>query len=164
MCRLMPLACPTASLAPVCFCLTALRCTCAALALHLRCTCARHLLDKSPLQYSQSVDGRNWTKTDGTNIMFPNMTTAATPAALFGGPTAILNGRRYATASPHQFCLFPPPVTSAVLMRSVSGYPAKLGPVFWYSQEVCPAPCHQSTGWESIHTAGVLEVSIWKIN
>jgi hypothetical protein len=96
--------------------------------------------------YSQSADGAQWTVTDGHNILFPNMSSATHSAALFGGPTAILNGRRYATASPHQFCLFPYPYaanvtseedTNVLLMRRVgSGIPAALGPIFWASTKI----------------------------
>jgi hypothetical protein len=59
--------------------------------------------------FSQSLDGATWTKTDGKNVMFPSVSSTANPAALFAGPTAIINGKRYATASPHQMCLFPDP-------------------------------------------------------
>jgi hypothetical protein len=89
--------------------------------------------------YSQSIDGQNWTTTDGNNILFPNMTSPTTPVALFGAPTVILNGRRYASASPQQFCLFPAPVTSPVLLRQViSGptIPSELGRLFWLSNSI----------------------------
>lgn len=99
--------------------------------------------------FSYSVDGEGWPVTDGTNVLFPNMSTSANPAALFGGPTAILNGKRYATASPHQFCLFPYPYASSVtstdpgnvlLLRRVdlgpNGAPPRLGPIFWASATI----------------------------
>ena len=91
---------------------------------------------------------RKWTRTDGKNILFPNMSTAAHPAALFAGPTVVLNGRRYATASPLQFCLFPFPFSSSptapgphnvLLMRRISDeIPATLGPIFWASRTIPP--------------------------
>ena len=93
--------------------------------------------------------GVTWTKTDGANVLFPNMSapTLIRPwdrkhQTLFAGPTVVLGGgRRYASASPRQFCLFPYPyaanVTSAeggnlLLLREV-GPAAALGPVFWAS-------------------------------
>lgn len=85
------------------------------------------------------------------------------PAALFGGPTVVLNGRRYASASPLQFCLFPYPFASSptapedtnvlLLRRIFSDPPATLGPIFWASSKV-PA------GFEAAsETAGVLSSS-----
>ena len=81
------------------------------------------------------------------------MSTAATPAALFGGPTLLLNGKRYASASPQQFALWPYPYAATptaasgsyrgkpgpnvLLLREVGeGIPAKLGPIFWTSVEI----------------------------
>ena len=70
--------------------------------------------------YSQSHDGVAWTPTDGvSNVLFPNMSSTTKPAALFGGPTAILNGKRYASASPHQFCLFPYPYAASDQMTFI---------------------------------------------
>ena len=90
--------------------------------------------------YSTSVDGSTWSATDGRNIMFPNISTSATPAALFAGPAAILNGRRYASASPHQFCLFPDPYKDVLLLRRIDPPSAngsvQLGPVFWAAASV----------------------------
>ncbi|EGD75335.1 hypothetical protein PTSG_06984 [Salpingoeca rosetta] len=90
--------------------------------------------------YSQSTDGLSWTPTDGRNVLFPNMSSNSNPAALFAGPTVILNGRRYATASPHQFCLFPYPYVGegyVLLLRRVGNtIPAKLGPIFWANPTV----------------------------
>jgi hypothetical protein len=114
--------------------------------------------------FASSADGATWTRTDGSNILFPNMTSgAARPpppghhptqpatAALFGGPTVILNGKRYASASPHQFCLWPNPFTptptsteptNLLLLREVgAGVPAALGPIFWASAKT-------PLGWE----------------
>eukprot|EP00911_Craspedida_sp_UC1_P002568 UC1_evm3s1904 len=64
--------------------------------------------------YTQSRDGKNWTK---PSLLFPNMSSLLTPAAQFAGPFAVLNGRLYASASPAviadgdaqgaQFCLWP---------------------------------------------------------
>jgi hypothetical protein len=51
----------------------------------------------------------------------------------------ILNGRRYASATPKQFCLFPPQAISPLLLRSVGpGIPAALGPVFWLNDTIAP--------------------------
>jgi hypothetical protein len=87
--------------------------------------------------FSQSVDGTSWTKSDGTNVMFPNMTSSTTPAALFGAPTVMLHGRRYASASPEQFCLFPAPASSPVLLRRVGrGIPSTLGKLFWLARSI----------------------------
>jgi hypothetical protein len=55
------------------------------------------------IMHAASTDGRTWTRTDGTNILFPGMndtssnTTLGRFAKLFGGPTVVLNGKRYAT-------------------------------------------------------------------
>eukprot|EP00911_Craspedida_sp_UC1_P003025 UC1_evm7s2203 len=109
--------------------------------------------------YSQSSDGLSWTPTDGTNILFPNMSTSARAAALFVGPPAHINGRRYVGASPGeptgaaqgaQWCLWPDPLSprncgppshkqanGTLLMREVlpgggaGGIPIRLGPIFW---------------------------------
>ena len=57
--------------------------------------------------FSQSKDGVTWSGTNGSNILFPNMSTGANPAALFAEPALYINGRTYAAASPLQFCLYP---------------------------------------------------------
>lgn len=64
--------------------------------------------------YSTSSDGVHWTS---AAVLFPNMSTSATPSAQFAGPFAVLNGRLYASATPSiisdgdaqgaQFCLWP---------------------------------------------------------
>ena len=89
--------------------------------------------------FAQSADGFNWTKVgpSSSSVLFPGISTRAKPAALFGAPTVILNEKRYAAASPEQFCLFPAPAASPVLLRRVGpGIPAALGPVFWLSDSV----------------------------
>ena len=90
--------------------------------------------------YAQSADGVRWTPTTtgaDVGVLFPNMTSAARPAALFGAPTVVLHGSRYAAASPEQFCLWPPPAKSPVLMRKVgAGIPAPLGPLFWLADAI----------------------------
>eukprot|EP01147_Barroeca_monosierra_P000224 gene224-3603_t len=92
--------------------------------------------------YASSYDGLNWTKTDGNNILFPNMSTNSLPVALFAGPTVILNGKRYASASPHQFCLFPYPYVGddfrLLLRRVSSGVPPQFGDVFWAALQIPP--------------------------
>jgi hypothetical protein len=63
--------------------------------------------------YSQSADGAVWTP---PAVLFPNMSTAANPAAMYVGPTLRVGGLLFAAASPWvsphggQFCLWPEPV------------------------------------------------------
>ena len=110
--------------------------------------------------YAQSYDGLDWTPTNGSNVLFPNMTSAANPAAMFAGPMVVLNGHRYATASPHQFCLFPYPYLGegyVLLLRRVSGdVPAKLGPVFWANPTV-PAGFEEATRRNGIVTSSAMD-------
>ena len=64
--------------------------------------------------YAQSTDGLSWSE---ARVLFPNMSSDATPSAQFAGPFAVLGGRLYASASPAviadgdaqgaQFCLWP---------------------------------------------------------
>lgn len=64
--------------------------------------------------YSQSTNGRDWSQ---NKILFPNMSTDATPVAQFAGPYAVIRDRLYATATPAiiadgdaqgaQWCLWP---------------------------------------------------------
>jgi hypothetical protein len=128
--------------------------------------------------FSQSADGVVWTATDGTNYeLFPNMSSASKPAwcnaehhcsALFGGPTVILNGHRYASASPHQFALWPYPYassltsaedTNVLLLRRVSGHiPAKLGPVFWASSKI-PAGFEEASQRNGVKTSVEMDPS-----
>ena len=64
--------------------------------------------------YSYSTDGVSWSKAE---LLFPNMSSEALPAAQFAGPFATLNGRLYASSTPAviadgdaqgaQFCLWP---------------------------------------------------------
>jgi hypothetical protein len=90
--------------------------------------------------YSQSLDGVAWTPTDGTNIMFPNMSTNSNPAALFAEPPIWLNGRLYAAASPIQFCLWPDQYQNVLLMRRVyTNGTGILGPLFWGTSPSPPA-------------------------
>jgi predicted neuraminidase len=115
--------------------------------------------------YSQSLDGKTWTKTDGKNVLFPDMTTSEHAAAMFVGPPIHLNGRRYVGASPGtptgaadgaQFCLWPDPLNlpeseggkrncgppaykqdkDTLLMREVLPGLHSLGPIFWASRSV----------------------------
>lgn len=61
-----------------------------------------------------SSDGIHWKP---AAVLFPNMSTSATPTAQFAGPFAVLNGRLYASGTPSiiadgdaqgaQFCLWP---------------------------------------------------------
>lgn len=93
--------------------------------------------------YSTSFDrGVSWSGTDGTNILFPNMSTSAHPAALFAEPLLHIRGRFYAAASPRQFCVYPSAYPDQLLLRRVSagGGGASgnltLGPVFWAAATV----------------------------
>lgn len=86
--------------------------------------------------YAQSVDGVAWVPgaDEPPAVLFPNMSTTQTPAALFVGPPLYVDGRMYAAASPRQYCLYPAPDFSApmLLMRRV--YPdaaGVFGPIFW---------------------------------
>ena len=66
--------------------------------------------------FSRSQDGAHWTT---AAVLFPNISTTSTPAALFAGPFAEIAGHLYATATPGittksrgdaqgaQWCLWP---------------------------------------------------------
>ena len=83
--------------------------------------------------FATSDDGLQWSSTDGTNVLFPNVSTTASPAHLFAEPSLVVEGRRYAAASFKQYSIFPPPDESFMLLRRV--YPDKtLGHVFWASE------------------------------
>ena len=107
------------------------------------------------VRYSQSSDGATWTP---SALLFPSLSTAALPVALFAGPFAVLNGRLYASATPaviatgdaqgSQFCLWPDGVdprnagppgqrqpVGVLLLRRVLGL-GLLGPVFWAADAV----------------------------
>mmetsp|Transcript_28547 Transcript_28547/g.71542 ORF Transcript_28547/g.71542 Transcript_28547/m.71542 type:complete len:482 (+) Transcript_28547:123-1568(+) len=80
--------------------------------------------------YATSDDGIFWTPTDGTNVLFPNVSTTAQPAHLFAAPSVVLEGRRYAVATYSQYSIHPSPLPETLLLRRV--YPDKsLGEVFW---------------------------------
>ena len=66
-------------------------------------------------------------------------TSQSNPAALFAEPTLHINSRVYAAASPSQFCIYPCPYMSVLLLRRVL-VPGlnSFGPVFWAS-DVVPA-------------------------
>lgn len=104
--------------------------------------------------YSQSDDGLHWTKTDGNNVLFPNMSTTNNPVAQFVGPSLVVNGRLYTASSPginaqgFQFCLWPDPLDprncgppgqkqphGVLMLRQVFGM-GKLGPIFWATREI----------------------------
>jgi len=109
--------------------------------------------------FSQSTDGVAWSR---AAELFPSVTAAAAPAALFAGPFAAVNGRLYAAATPGvlaagdaqgaQFCLWPdgadprnagPPrqrqPAGALLLRRVLPGVGALGPPFWASASPPPA-------------------------
>lgn len=91
--------------------------------------------------YSQSVDGAVWTPSvsDPPAILFPNMSTASHPSALFAGPPLYVEDRMYAAASPRQFCLYPAPDFSAPLLLMRRVFPdaaGSLGPIFWSTSTI----------------------------
>jgi hypothetical protein len=110
--------------------------------------------DGQRILYSQSTDGLTWSPTNGTNVLFPALSTKSQECAMFVGPPAHLNGRLYAGASPGiptdaaagaQWCLWPDPVsprncgppqfpqsTDTLLLRRVFGLHS-FGPIFWAS-------------------------------
>lgn len=129
--------------------------------------------------YSQSLDGRNWTKTDGSNELFPDMTTkhgevkGKGTAALFVGPPIHINGRQYVGASPGQptgasngaqFCLWPDPINprntvgdkpetdGTLLMRQVLPGLGNFGPIFWAERSIPPlwAEASQALGFKLV--------------
>jgi hypothetical protein len=142
----------------------------ASLCARARCACClvwivdHHFLFARCVPIPQSADGVTWSATDGKNILFPNISTDATPTALFVGPFVWLNGNVYAAASPgilgpkdaaaqgSQFCLWPDPVTprncgppsyaqekDTLLMRRVLGGQGVFGPMFWATATAPPA-------------------------
>lgn len=91
------------------------------------------------IMFSQSDDGVHWTPVDGTNIMFPNMSTSETSVALFAAPPVVINGHMYAAASPIQFCLYPDQYQTELLLRRVyEDRAGHLGQIFWASNEIPP--------------------------
>lgn len=87
--------------------------------------------------YSQSTDGIHWTPTNGKNIMFPNISSNSNNAALFASPTIIINGHRYASATPKQICLFPTPHPEILLLRRVyANGTQQLGNPFWAAKSI----------------------------
>lgn len=56
--------------------------------------------------WSYSADGQKWTPTDGTNILFPNMSTASNyDVALFAEPALHINGRQCVECCNPSSCL-----------------------------------------------------------
>jgi hypothetical protein len=88
--------------------------------------------------YSQSLDGNNWTPTDGRNIIFPNVSTNNNPAALFAEPTLAINDRFYAAASPQQFCLYGANLwqDQLLLRRVFTPGLHNFGPLFWAANTI----------------------------
>ena len=141
--------------------------------------------EDSPAQrvlYAFSADGAKWTETDGRNVLFPRATVQnltgneagiaakSVPRTLFAGPTVVLNGRRYASASPHQFCLFPYPYSSSLtsaedtnllMMREVLGDSKGFGPIFWASTKV-PAGFEAVSQQHGIQTSGQMDAYVQK--
>ena len=130
--------------------------------------------EDSPSQrvlYATSPDGETWSKTDGRNVLFPSLTTNVSGqyvGAMFAGPTAILNGRRYATATPlPPFGLFPYPFASTptseedsntLLLREVKPDGA-LGPIFWASSKV-PTGFEEASRRYNISTSTALGATV----
>ncbi|KAA0158338.1 hypothetical protein FNF31_05023 [Cafeteria roenbergensis] len=109
------------------------------------------------VMYSQSTDGVTWTPSDGSNIMFPNMSTAANPAHLFAGPPIVLNGRVYASASPKQFCLFPDQYQNQLLLRRVyTNTTMLLGSPFWAASTI-PAGFEEASKLRGVVTSNMMD-------
>eukprot|EP00008_Paramoeba_atlantica_P013319 CAMPEP_0201482680 /NCGR_PEP_ID=MMETSP0151_2-20130828/6942_1 /ASSEMBLY_ACC=CAM_ASM_000257 /TAXON_ID=200890 /ORGANISM="Paramoeba atlantica, Strain 621/1 / CCAP 1560/9" /LENGTH=361 /DNA_ID=CAMNT_0047865479 /DNA_START=346 /DNA_END=1428 /DNA_ORIENTATION=- len=123
--------------------------------------------------YSQSVDGEKWTGTSSSfsppssgqedqqpQILFPNISTASSPAHLFAEPTLLLNRSVYAAASPTQFCLYPDQYQSVLLLRQVTdGKFDDFGPVFWASYDV-PDQYVDNTEVHNILTLGDMPLQV----
>eukprot|EP00045_Choanoeca_perplexa_P017040 m.239571 g.239571 ORF g.239571 m.239571 type:complete len:520 (+) comp17434_c0_seq10:1719-3278(+) len=103
--------------------------------------------------YSYSHDGVTWANVTDESTLFPNVSNTANPAALFAGPTVTVNGHHYASASPHQFCLFPYPYSGddnvLLLRRIVSLHPPTFGPIFWAAPSI-PSGFEQASSKLSI--------------
>ncbi len=102
--------------------------------------------------WSHSSDGKTWTPTDGTNELFPNMSTTAHPAALFAEPFLHINGRVYAAASPTQFCLYPDQYFAKLLLREVD--PTRVGAfgkMFWAAGAI-PAGFEEASALRGVVT------------
>jgi hypothetical protein len=106
--------------------------------------------------YSQSLDGVSWTKSDGSNIMFPNISTTANPVALFAGPPAYVNGRTYASASPVQFCQYPTELPVLLLLRQVLPGLRSFGAIFW-ATDVVPPGYEAASAANGIKTVDVMD-------
>ena len=123
--------------------------------------------------YSQSVDGEHWTD---AQVLFPNMSTNANPAAQFAGPYAVLNGRLYATSTPAiisegdaqgaQWCLWPDgldprncatpdapgsqPNGTLMMRRIFPGVGTPPGPIFWVSPDAPAAELQEASTLNNI--------------
>jgi hypothetical protein len=90
--------------------------------------------------YSQTMDGGNWTETDGTNILFPAITTSTSTEHLTAAPALHVNGSVYAAATVgSQFYLYPDQQMSNLLLRRVY-LPGmhQFGPIFWATNSPPP--------------------------
>lgn len=111
------------------------------------------------VQYSQSFDGVTWTPTDGTGILFPNMSTNSNPAHLFAEPGVILNDHLYAAASPTQFCLYPDQYAPVLLLRRVyTNATGTFGPVFWASATI-PAGFEEASALNNVVTVTQMDAT-----
>jgi hypothetical protein len=109
------------------------------------------------IYYSQSMDGETWTPTDGTNILFPNLT--FTPgvgvpysAALAPLATLHINGTFYAAcALVYPVSLYPDPFQNQnllLLRKIITPGLNNFGPLFWAANSVPPgfSPASQEAG------------------
>mmetsp|Transcript_45353 Transcript_45353/g.107046 ORF Transcript_45353/g.107046 Transcript_45353/m.107046 type:complete len:371 (+) Transcript_45353:142-1254(+) len=103
---------------------------------------------------SQSQDGATWTP--GPVELFPNMSTDSNPAHLFASPVVRAHGRAYAGASPKQFCLWPDPYPSLLLLRQILPGVGHFGPVFWAANTV-PSGFEQATSLRGVRTLNQMD-------
>jgi hypothetical protein len=83
--------------------------------------------------YSQSMDGVNWTATDGSNVLFPALGLFNTSEQLLAAPSLRINGSTYAAATLFSFYLYPDQKPRDLLLRRVYPGIGNLGPMFWIS-------------------------------
>jgi hypothetical protein len=92
------------------------------------------------IMYSQSRDGKNWTATDGTNVLFPPLSIPAGPVPVYPAPALHINGSVYAAASIiFTLNLYPAQNPEYLILRRVYT-PAlnKFGPIFWSTNTYPP--------------------------
>jgi hypothetical protein len=102
-------------------------------------TDSMHTAGATAIYYSQSTDGGNWTATDGTNILFPNITYFGVSVTMNALPFLHINGSTYAAASSDGYTLYPDIDPQILLLRRVytPGF-GRLGPIFWATSNIQP--------------------------